>query len=119
MKAELNVFANDAPQQLAHLEDHFIDVQDLGLEHLHPAESKELAREGSSPVRSFPNLLRVIVKRAVWLHAVKKQFAVAPDYSQQVVKIVRNPPCQAAQRLHFLSLPELAFELSPLRFIPL
>jgi hypothetical protein len=118
-KTELNIFANKAAQELTHLGDEFVHVHNFGLDHLHPAESKELAGKGSSTASSFANLLRVMEKGITGLEAIEEQFAVTGDYGKEVVKVVGNAPCQPPQRVHLLSLAELAFKLFALLFIPL
>src|SRR6266852_1981429 len=118
-KTKLNVFPNQPSQELAHLSDQLIHVQNFGLEHLHPAESKHLAGQRSGPVGGFQNLLGVAVEKVPGSQAVEEQFTVPSYHRQQVVKVVSHAACQSSQRLHLLRLAELAFELLALSFVPL
>src|SRR5580700_7058392 len=118
-QAELDVFTNQAAEELAHVGDEFVEVEDLGLKDLHAAEGEHLAGEGSGAVGCFANLLATAVEGLVGLQAVEKQIAVAADYGEQVVEVVGDAACHAAEGFHFLGLAELAFELSALRFVAL
>src|SRR6266571_5045505 len=48
-------------------------------------------------------------------HIVQSQFTIAQDRCENVVEVVRDPPCEGADRLYFLDLTELRFEARTLR----
>src|ERR1700730_659808 len=87
-QAEFDVLADQAAEELAHIGDKFVEVEDLWLKDLHAAECEHLAGEGSGTVGRFANLLATAVEGIFRLQAVEEQVAVAADYGKQVVEVV-------------------------------
>src|SRR5215813_7579095 len=53
---------------------------------------------------------------AMW-DIVQGQFSITQDRCQNVIKVMGNPPCEGANRLHFLDLAELGLQARTLRDI--
>ena len=54
---EVDVLADHPPQKLVHVADDLVQIEDLGLEHLPAAESKELVRESRGALGGLDHLL--------------------------------------------------------------
>ncbi len=48
---------------------------------------------------------------------VLEKTAVAGDYRQKIIEVVRDPAGQTADAFHFLRLPQFGFELQPVRYV--
>src|SRR5205814_1467450 len=59
-RGQLNVFADEALEQLLGAGDGRLQVQGLGLEHLLAAERQQLAREGSGALGGLADLLDIV-----------------------------------------------------------
>src|SRR5262245_22500827 len=46
---------------------------------------------------------------------VQGQLTITQDRSQNIIKVMRNPPCEGADRLHFLGLAELGLQARTFR----
>ena len=46
---------------------------------------------------------------AMW-DIIQGQFSIPQDRGQNIIKVMGNPPCEGADRLHFLDLAELGLE---------
>ncbi len=115
----LDVLPQQALQQPSHLHDQFIQVENLGLQHLPAAEGQQLSRQQRRPVCNAANLFAVSANGVRWLDPFKSQIAVSLDYCEQIIEIVRYAAGKSSQCIHFLRLPKLLFELFPLLLVSL
>src|SRR5260370_6768253 len=115
---DLDVFSNDPLQHLQEVSNDVVQIQDAQLKHLLPAESQHLAGQGRPTFSGHVDLLRgsVIFRNARKLFC--EVAAIAQDDRQQIIEIVRDSTCQRPDGFHFLRLPELLLQFSPLCQIP-
>ena len=90
---------------------HFVQVEDLGLDDLLAAEHQQLPGEVRGSRASAADLLDVAAHGIVALQIHHHQLRVAQDDREQVVEVVRDPSRQLAHGFHLLGLPQLPFEL--------
>ena len=79
------------------------------------AEREQLAREGRRTLRGLEDLRNILTHRILGAHAGSHQLAVAHDSSEQIVEIMSHATGKLSNRLQLLGLPQLLFELFPLR----
>ena len=80
----------------------------MRLEHLAPAEGEQLLRQPRRALAGAADLLdRHTQALLVAAHGGQRQVAVAVDDREQVVEVVRDPACEAADRLELLVAPQL------------
>jgi hypothetical protein len=75
------------------------------------AERQHLAGQAARPVRRRDDLVQAFAHPVVVFEFGEGRAAEAADYGQLVVELVRDAAGQLAQRLHLLSMAELAFRL--------
>src|SRR5262249_53223236 len=99
--AHSDVFTDQASKHLLKILHECIEIEDLGLQNLSPTESKQLACERSRASRGVVNTFETaaIFRRRA---AVQEKAAVASDYREEIVEVVRNAACQPANRFHLL-----------------
>ena len=97
-------------QQLLELPDERVDVDDLRLQHLPPAEGQQLPRERGRALARRPDLLQVLPERILLRHVVQHQVAVAEDRREEIVEVVSDAAGERADRLHLLHLAEVLFQ---------
>ena len=108
---ELDIFANEAGNELDDILDDGVEIEDARLEDLHAAESEKLASQGGGAVGGAVDLFdfaRGGVRRRQDIH---QQLGVALDDHEEIVEVVGDAAREAAHGLHFLGLAELFFEL--------
>ncbi len=106
----VDVFSDQAIEQLQVFRDHSIQVEDFRREHLLAAESQQLTSERRRTVRGVGDFLRRAAKFGIIAHAVQQEFAVAGNHHQQIVEIVRNATGEPADCFHLLRLTKLLFQ---------
>ena len=111
---ELDIGAEKTAQQLFQLAHDRVDVHNLRLQHLPPAERQQLARQRRRPFARVPDLFEIGPQRVVERNVVEHQVAVTEDRSEQIVEIVGDAAGELANRLHLLRLPQLFFQLAPI-----
>ncbi len=112
---QLDVFAEQRPEHLLRLSHHLVQIQNLGLRQLLPAEGEEVPRQLGSPFARRANLHQVGVILVIIRPLHQQQVAIAVDHGKQVIEIVRNAAGQPADALHFLRLQVLRLHLFALR----
>src|SRR5882724_11099808 len=91
---QLDVFANQTRNELAHFFDDGIQIHRARLQHLHPAESEKLTRQRSCAIRRSINLFNLARDVICWWQNIQQQFRVALDHHQQIVEVVRDAACE-------------------------
>jgi len=112
---ELDVRGQEPVEHLLHVGDDLVEIENLGLQHLLPAEGQELPRQCRRALRSLGDLLQASVVGISWGHLLQDHLAVAADHSQQIVEIVRDATREAPDRFELLGLAKLVFEQLSLR----
>src|SRR5207245_2121992 len=86
----------------------------LRLHHLAAAEGQKLAGQNSRAVGGVQYLLHARAQLMPFTQIVQHHAAVAADYGEQVVEVVRHAAGQPADGFHLLRLAELLFQLPAL-----
>ena len=117
-KREFDILVNQPLQQLVHVRDQRVHVEDGRFQRLPPAERQHLTRERSGAVRRLANLLAAAEERVLGGQAFDNQLRVSLDHREQVIEVVSDTARQPAQRFHLLRTGEalLRAAASVLRF---
>jgi hypothetical protein len=83
-----------------------IEVEDLRLKNLAPAEGEELLGDPRGPLRCAPDLVHVLADGFYQIGALEHVVGAAQDYRHHVIRFVRNAPRKLADRVHALRLPK-------------
>ena len=110
-RRELDVFANQPPQHVAHVGDQRIQIDDRRLHHLLAAECEQLSGQAGSALGRLHDLRNLVAHGFRQIRLLLEQVRIAQHGCQQVVEVVRHAPGELADRLHLLRLPELLLEL--------
>jgi hypothetical protein len=105
--AQVDVLADQSPQQSGHASDDRIEVDHLRLQELLAAEREQLSRERPGAVSRFANLLDVAAQRLVVGHLGDRELGVAYDRHQVVAEVVGDAACEAPDRFKFVLLDQL------------
>ena len=97
-------------QDLLHLEDHLVQIEDPELEHLPAAEGQQLLRERGGAARRGAHLADARAPRVLVAQSCQQGLGVAEDDGEQVVEVVRHAARQPADRLELLGLAQLLLE---------
>ena len=108
--AQLDVLADDAPQQVLHLHDQRVEIDDARLGDLPAREAEELPGQRRAALGGVADAAEVLVRRVVAFELGAGHLDVAEDGRQQVVEVVGDAAGEAADALHLLGLQELRFE---------
>src|SRR5205823_3247159 len=111
---QFDVLANDAFEHFVRVADDFIQIERTSLHLLLATEGKQLARQVGGPLAGRIDLLQIVFRLPIEVLLIQDQVGVPHDNREDVVEIVRHAASQLAERLHFLRLPELLFDLLPL-----
>ena len=95
---QFHILANQAPQEVAHVADQFVQVQHPGLQDLLAAEGQQLPGEHGGAIGGFLNLFQLFVLDLGQTLNVFQQLAVADDHCQYVVEVVGDTARQAPHR---------------------
>src|SRR5947207_307755 len=104
-----NVLADDSTQQTVRVGKALVEVKDLWVQHLPPAECQQLAGEGR---RALGRLDDLIEMGSLWVGEIRllsKEHAESHYGGQQIVEVVGNPAGELAHSFHLLGLTELFF----------
>ncbi|OFW47923.1 MAG: hypothetical protein A3J29_21025 [Acidobacteria bacterium RIFCSPLOWO2_12_FULL_67_14b] len=114
VRHERHALPHDSPLHRLNAANHIVKVQHVRAEDLPAAERQQLAREARSSLRRLEDLVQVkaALVRKVDRSVEKQLLRVAQDHGQQVVEIVGHAPCQLADGIHLLRLPQLLFGLA-------
>ena len=108
---ELDIFADQAAQEMRQLDQHIGDVDDARLQGLLPREGQELAHEVGGAVGVLLDLHDVGKGRVARPEPHQQEIAEADHRGQQVVEVVRHAAGELSDRLHLLRLGELDLEV--------
>ena len=70
---------------------------------------KKLPCDDSCMICSLENFIKISSEMISVSHLIHRQFSKAYNYTQCIVIIMGNSPCQATNRFHFLCLTVLLF----------
>ena len=106
----LDALLDEAGQHLGHLCQHLVQVDDLRLQVLAPAEGQELASEVRGVLGRLADHAHVVELRAAFGEAAPQQLGRPGHHHQEVVEVVSDASGQAPDRLHLQGLPQLVFQ---------
>ena len=112
-----DVLAYDTLEQSARVRQDGVQVDYPRSDHLLPAESQELLDQRCRAVARPADLVGILSPRVPLFELVEEQVGVSDDSSQEVVEVVRDASSESPDRLQFLRVPELLFQLRPLRHL--
>jgi len=111
---QLDVFADQPPQQFLNLDHQLVDPHGARFERLAAAEGQKLVRQGAAPLRRPPDLLQRGPLGFLQVGPPQQHVAVAGDHREQIIEIVSHTAGQPPYGFHLLCLPELLLEANPL-----
>jgi hypothetical protein len=106
----LDILAERAAQQIAHVLDELVDVEQLRLQRPAPRERQEALREVGADLRRCHGAGDGPIESGNALCVLFGDFEVPGDDRQQIVEIVGDAARQLPQRLHLLRLTQLLLE---------
>jgi sodium-dependent dicarboxylate transporter 2/3/5 len=101
---QVDVLADEPPEDRTHLAHRAVEVEDLPLQHLLAAEGQELAGEPGRAIRSLLDQVHVLPEGIVRLEPSQEQCAAPGDDGEEIVEVVGDPAREAADRFHLLGL---------------
>ena len=104
--SHFHVFANQAAEHFFEILHQRVEVEDLWLENLAPAEGQKLAGERSGAIGGVINAGETAAEFMAG-GAIQQEFAVAANYGEEVIEVVRDTSGEAADGFHFLRLAKL------------
>jgi hypothetical protein len=107
---ELDVLPDQPPQHLLHVRDEVVEVDNLRLEDLLPAEGQKLPGQARRALRRFQDLIDLPLEGIAVPQLPQRDLPVAGDDAEQIVEVVGHAAGEASHCLHLLRLHELAFE---------
>ena len=107
---EVDVLADQPPEQRLHPSHHDVHVEHPRLEDLLPAKRQELLGERGGAARGLGDQVDVPAGRLRELWPRALDLGAAADHREQVVEVVRHPAREPPDRLHLLGLPEVVLE---------
>ena len=110
-----NCLTQQAPDHLAHVPDHFPQVQLLDLHDVLAAEDQQLAGQIRRAFGGIKNRLGGVQQARRQGSLGHQHPRMALDDGEHIVEIVRHSGCQLAHRLHLLSLAQLRLQAKPAR----
>ena len=107
---EGDAVAEDLVEQLAHTEEHLVQVERLGLVDAASAERHEVVGEGGGPVGGALHRVDAGPGRVEHLEVVLEQLDLPAHHRQHVVEVVGDAAREPADRLHLLGVEQLLLE---------
>src|ERR1700681_3239671 len=105
---------NEPFEHRLHAGDDRVDVQNLRLQDLFPAEREKLTSEARCSLTGFLDLEEILARRAVGGQLVQYQFAEPENRREHIVEVVCDATGKLAKRLQLMRLTQLLFELRAL-----
>ena len=99
---QLDVFSDEAREQIVHFQNHLVPGKRLGLDHLFSGGGHQLLDESGTMFSGHTDGARVLLHSAVLGETGHKQVAIKDDSGEQIVEIVSYPGNQTPYCLHFL-----------------
>src|SRR5690242_1121398 len=81
-----------------------VEIHNLGMKNLPPAEGQQLASQGGGTVRCFSNLRHTPNRRISRLERFRQKLCVPIDHAEQVVEVVRQTSRESSDGLELLRL---------------
>ena len=91
---------------------HFVEVEDLWLQHLAAAEREELGGDRGGALGGGPDLLDIAPRFAAEIVAAQKKVGGPQDDRHLVIRFVRDATRQLSHNLQPLTLPDLFLGLT-------
>ena len=113
LDVDLDVLADEAPQQAAGLAEHLAQIQDRGLHDLLSAEGEKLCGQRRGAVGRLADPGEVALLRGVRRQAGRHELGVVVDRGEDVVEVVGDPAGQLADGLELLRLAAALLDLQP------
>src|SRR2546430_9269762 len=104
--SHFHVFANQAAEHFFEILHQRVEVEDLWLENLAAAEGQKLASERSGAIGGVINAGETAAEFMAG-GAIQQELAVAANYGEEVIEVVRDTSGEAADGFHFLRLAKL------------
>ena len=108
---QLDILADQPPQQVRQLDQHVADVEHARLQCLLAREGQQLPHEIGGAVAVLLDLHDVGERRVARPEPHQQQVAEPDHRGQQIVEIMRDAAGELSDRLHLLRLRELHFEI--------
>ena len=103
----VDVFPDQAGEHGLHLSHDHVQIHQLRVERLSPAEREQLPRQGGGPVRRLLDEVDVAPERVVRLESLSQELAAPADHRQEVVEVMRDASGKKTDGLHFSRLEQL------------
>src|SRR5262249_17468787 len=87
-QAEIDVFADEAPEHAAQAGDELVEIEHAGLQDLAAAEGEELRGQGGGPFAGLHNLFDGMAVRVLRAEIVEDELAVAGDDGEEIIEVV-------------------------------
>ena len=116
---EGDVFSDQAPEHLAHLRDHGIQVQHHRIQHLLAAEGEELTRQVGRPQCRLLDDLGRCTLRIRGVQVIQEELRSTHDHHEEIVEVVGDPAGQVPDGFHLAGLGQLVLALGELLVRPL
>jgi len=107
-QVEGDVLTEHAPQDVIHVFQNRVELQDRRLEELIPAIREKLIGKPCAALGCFPNLVDARSSNLGRLTALQQKFAMAQNDGQEITKIMGDAASELADRLHSADLPHRA-----------
>src|SRR5262245_33217999 len=79
------------------------------------AEGEDLLDQVTGALPGGQHFFEMALHPTAMRNIVEGQFTITQDGGQNIIKIMRNPACEGADRLHFLGLAELGLQACTFR----
>ena len=112
---QVDVLAQQAPQHLLEIAGERVQVEDVRLQHLSPAEGEELPCQARGAIGGIEYLLNIRRVGAFTRQVGHHHRAVARDDGEKVVEVVGDATGELANGFHLLRLLQLRLESATLR----
>src|SRR5262249_40860187 len=88
----------------------FVEIENLGREHLLAAESKELACQRCCALGCIGNFLRRSTERRIGTEALEQELGIAGDDHEEIVEVMGDAAGETSDSFHLLRLAQLLLE---------
>ncbi len=102
---QLNVLAQQPPQQFLGVTQHHIQVQDSRRQYLPPAEGQQLLGKRCSTFRRLPDFFHSAAFAVGKLSFLQQELTASFNDRQQVIEVMRHTTGKSSNGLHLLRLP--------------
>jgi hypothetical protein len=92
-----------------------LGLMDIRSHHLFAARDEQLPSQSGGTLRSVSKSPRHISQWTLWAKIERDQIAVTDNYSENVIKVMRDTAGELADHFHFLRFHDLRFQLLAFR----